>query len=103
MREDTPSIDPRIRVEGPDDRDPDEAEDYPPGHDWALYCDQPDLEDLLGRRVSTHDVERRVDRGLPRDVRRRLEWDSESGMLAVYGTEQDIRLVADALHRLREN
>jgi hypothetical protein len=86
-----------IIVEGPDDRDPEEAEDYPPGRDWCARTD--DVGHFAGAG-DVLDAEDRIRAPLPRDVRERLEWDSEGGMLCVYGGEADIRLVAQVMRSL---
>jgi hypothetical protein len=86
-----------IIVEGPDDRDPEEAEDHPPGREWCARTY--DVGHFAGAGHVV-DAEDRLRARLPRDVRERLEWDSEGGMLCVYGGEADIRLVAQAMETL---
>lgn len=89
--------DPRISIEGPGDRDPEDNEDFEPGRDWSLACYQPELSELLGVHGNTLQTQRLVEAWLPADVNARLEWDSEGGMLWVCGSEADIRAVADVL------
>jgi hypothetical protein len=93
-------LDPRIDIEGPDDRDAEDNEDYEPGRDWSLTCYQPDLAELVGSHVNTLQTQRLIAARLPRDVQARLDWDSEGGMLAVYGNEADIRAVARVLQAM---
>ena len=96
------ALDPRITIEGPDDRDPEDNEDYEPGRDWSLICHQPELSDLVGSHGNTLETQRLIESRLPVDVNARLDWDSEGGMLAVSGGQADIRAVADAMQNLRQ-
>ena len=83
-----------IIVEGPDDRDPEEADGYPPGRDWCASTEHVGHFAGAGHVI---DAEDRIRAQLPRDVRERLEWDSEGGMLCVYGGRSDIHLVAQVM------
>ncbi len=95
------ALDPRITVEGPDDRDPEDNEDYEPGRDWSLTCYQPELSELVGSHGDTTETQQLLADRLTSDVQARLEWDSEGGMLAVYGSEADIQAVAGAMQAMR--
>jgi hypothetical protein len=103
MRETAPRepLDPRIDIEGPDDRDPEDNEDYESGRDWSLTCYQPELSELVGSHRNTLETQRLIASRLSSDVQARLEWDSEGGMLAVCGSEADIRAVASAIQAMR--
>ncbi len=94
-------FDPRIHVEGPDDRTPEDNEEYEPGREWSLTCYQPELNELVGSDGDTLQTQRLIEARLPSDVRARLEWDSEGGMLFVNGSEADIRQVAWAMQAMR--
>ncbi len=94
-------LDPRIHIEGPDDRPPEDNEEYEPGREWSLTCYQPELNELVGSDGDTLQTQRLIEARLPSDVRARLEWDSEGGMLFVTGSEADIRQVAWAMQAMR--
>ena len=60
----------------------------------GLTCYQPELNELVGSKGDTLQTQQLIEARLPSDVRARLEWDSEGGMLSVVGGEADVRQVA---------
>jgi hypothetical protein len=102
LQTDGGALDARITIEGPDDREPEDNEDFEPGFDWSLTCHQPDLSELVGSDGDTLETQRLIESHLSVDVNARLEWDSEGDMLWVCGAEADIRAVADAMQSMRQ-
>lgn len=80
-----------VVVEGPRDRPVEDAAMYPPGRDWSLLGYE--LEDELGTTY-TWSAEREIKAALPWGVRVGVEWDSEGGLLAVYGNREQICMIA---------
>ena len=89
-----------LLVEGPRDRPADQAASYPPGRDWSLLGYE--LEDELGVTY-TWSAERKVKASLPWRVRFDVEWDSEGGLLAAYGDQEQICMVARVVEWQRGN
>jgi hypothetical protein len=89
-----------VSVEGPHDRPAEDNQDYKPGHQWSLLAHDP--EKVLRVGFGGHGAEHLVKAQLPWKVRWRMEWDSESGLFAVYGSHADVCMVARVVaHRAR--
>jgi hypothetical protein len=86
-------------VEGPQDRSAEANADYDRAHQWALRMYEPDKVMHLGN--GGYGDERFVRSQLPWRVRFRLSYDSESGMMALYGTRADICMAARVIANRR--
>jgi hypothetical protein len=82
-----------VIVEGLEDRTAHAATSYPPGRDWSLRSYAPDITNIMRTRT-TLGAERKIKSQLSWSVRFGVEWDSEGGMLAVYGSSIQVCLIA---------
>jgi hypothetical protein len=86
-------------VEGPGDRSAADNVDYPKGHDWDLRVYEPGA--VMHRSFGGQRAERFVKSQLPWSVRFRMDYDSESGMMALYGTHADVCMASRVVAHYR--